>query len=63
MRQSVQQLEKVLGAEDVDTLSSKYWMAVTLHKQERIANLSYSSAGDGTEHSLNYAQRALKRFR
>ncbi|KAI4095768.1 MAG: hypothetical protein L6R37_007032 [Teloschistes peruensis] len=34
-RQSVQGREKALGKEDVDTLDSKYWLAVTLHEQQK----------------------------
>jgi tetratricopeptide (TPR) repeat protein len=37
LRQSVQQREKVLGAEHVDTLKSKYLLAVTLYKQQKYA--------------------------
>jgi TolA-binding protein len=33
-RQSVQQREKVLGIEHEDTLDSKYWLAMTLYKQQ-----------------------------
>ncbi|KAL8909888.1 MAG: hypothetical protein Q9171_004801 [Xanthocarpia ochracea] len=34
-RQSVQEREEVLGKKHVDTLDSKYWLAVTLHKQQK----------------------------
>jgi tetratricopeptide (TPR) repeat protein len=36
-RESVQQREKVLGTEHVNTLRSKTWLAATLHKQEKYA--------------------------
>ncbi|KAF1828280.1 hypothetical protein BDW02DRAFT_462661, partial [Decorospora gaudefroyi] len=36
-RQSAEQREKVLGAEDVDTLKSKYWLALTLHERQKYA--------------------------
>jgi len=36
-RESVQQREKVLGAEHVNTLWSKYWLALTLYDQEKYA--------------------------
>ncbi|KAL2050827.1 hypothetical protein ABVK25_008888 [Lepraria finkii] len=35
LRQSVQEREKVLGKEHVDTLWSKYWLALTLHQQQK----------------------------
>jgi TolA-binding protein len=37
LRQSVQQREKVLGAEHVHTLESKYLLVVTLYKQQKYA--------------------------
>jgi uncharacterized protein HemY len=35
LRQSAQQREKVLGAKHVDTLKSKYRLAVALHFQQK----------------------------
>ncbi|KAF2633282.1 hypothetical protein BU25DRAFT_329082, partial [Macroventuria anomochaeta] len=35
LRQSVQQQEKVLGAEHIDTLRSKYKLAATLDSQQK----------------------------
>ena len=34
-RQAVLEREKVLGKEHVDTLLSKHWLAMTLHKQQK----------------------------
>jgi serine/threonine protein kinase/TolA-binding protein len=34
-QQSAQEREKVLGKENVNTLDSKYWLAVTLYKQQK----------------------------
>jgi serine/threonine protein kinase/tetratricopeptide (TPR) repeat protein len=39
LRQSVQQREKVLGAEHVDTLESKLWLARTLDEQQKYAEV------------------------
>ena len=54
LRQSVQQREKVLGAEHVDTLDSKYWLACTLHKQQK-----YNEAAQLLRQSVQQREKVL----
>jgi serine/threonine protein kinase/TolA-binding protein len=67
LRQSTEQREKVLGAEHVDTLDSKYHLACTLYRQQKYAEaeqLLRQSAGQrekvfGADHKDTLASKEL----
>jgi hypothetical protein len=54
LQQPAQQREKVLGAEHIDTLKSKYWLALTLYNQQK-----YTEAEQLLQQSAQQQEKVL----